>query len=88
MLDAVTGIPAASFLDLTSLSLSLSSGSGSSNELTARRTSRGAGRGAGVPSHCGVCGGPNRYCPGPTAAVKTTTGKGAREWSPCLLDSV
>lgn len=70
MLDAVTGTPAASFLDLASLSLNLSSGSGSSNELTARRTSFGAGRGAGVPSHDVVYGGPNRYSPGQTVAIE------------------
>lgn len=55
MLDAVTGMPAAAFLDLISLSLILSSGSGISNELMARRTFLGAGRGAGVPSHGGLC---------------------------------
>lgn len=55
VLDAVTGIPAAAFLDLISLSLSLSSGSGISNELMARRTFLGAGKGAGVPSHGGRC---------------------------------
>ena len=48
-------MPAAAFLDLTILSLSRSSGSGWSNELIARRTSLGAGKGAGVPSHCGRC---------------------------------
>lgn len=48
-------MPAAVFLDLTSLSLSLSSGSGISKELIARRTFRGAGKGAGVPSHGGRC---------------------------------
>lgn len=54
MLEAVTGMPAAVFLDLMSLSLSLSSGSGNESELIARLTSRGAGNGAGVPSHGGL----------------------------------
>lgn len=55
VLEAVTGMPAAAFLDLISLSLSLSSGSGINNELIALRTFRGAGNGAGVPSHGGRC---------------------------------
>ncbi len=53
VLEAVTGTPAAAFLYLFSLSLSLSSGSGINKELIARRTFRGAGSGAGVPSHGG-----------------------------------
>lgn len=55
MLDVVASTPAADFLDLAILSRNLSSGSGIRKEFMARRTSRGAGNGAGVPSHGGRC---------------------------------
>lgn len=53
VLEAVTGTPAAAFLDFMSLSRSLSSGSGINSELIARLVCWGAGNGAGAPSQGG-----------------------------------